>query len=526
MITLHNIVLQRRICCRVPETLQFAKRIMENYELMQMQLVKADIINALLLPYEPGAQAGNTEEILVQNIKIKQQVILDVVNRLVNRLGQAVLGQQNYQDMVFIQAVLRKLGISGQKELINLIIKTSGISSQKYELVRLCNGSSRMFDRILKGLEEKKPRLWKRRKTKEGSGADKAGYYLHHSVCERLRLFEQYQNRLALIGPLEHEVQAGGAGANYAQAMENMDYADSLFVSRLNQSVFGIHEAEMFRSLNPYEKWTKASSMLSEEGLKSAFISAILLNLTRHAVLHSEGFKEMFPGQKQFIRLNLKGAVSTDSRMTAERFFFYHHAMRTADMENQRALLEAIQDGFAREVRILSSIRDISGRQEQETERKELIKNRNVIRNICNERSEVYKEELLSQMERMLYAVSRMEENIYKYISDSDLHYYMEHKRLETRYAELIHIRRGNEADNQDRQGIQSGRQVMEQEAVLKSTEYTDRKSIHMDLEKQNFGEVSRLVKENISGQMNALTDKVYERLEHRLQSEKKRRGY
>lgn len=525
MLKLRRITMQEPEFQVLADTEMFAQRILGNYGLMQMRISAETLIQAMLVPYEQREIESQSPSVLVQNIQIRQQACLDVVNQLTNRLQAVERGKQNYQDAVFIQAVLNKLGIHNQIEFLRLITETSGISAQKRELVRLCGGTRQIFTTLKKELEVKKPRLWRRRRSGGRERTEKGRYYLHQSVYERMKLWESYNSLQELRKlPGEHLKEPG---TDFAERMENLEFADSLFVSQLNENVFGIRETEGYPTFNPYERWNPNMEPLSREQLFGTLASAILLNLVKETSIYTAGFHGRMSGTNRLFWLNLKEAVSRSSQMTAAQFLYYHRSLRQADMENQKELLSVISDGFAREVRILYSIRDMAGGREQEDDTKELKKTQRIIAQLLSERQETFQEELLDQTGRMLHAVTQIEEDIRRYVYDTEVYHMTERHWDSVEEAELIHIRREGEAGERtaaETPSVQE-RQMMRQDVSLKDMNYRDTKNIRLNLAEKSKKEVSRLVKDNIQEQMNLLTDKVYSRLEHRLQNEKKRRG-
>lgn len=503
---------------------QFAELILGNYELMQMHLSSEIMIHAILSPYNEEEPEAAQTSCLVQNIRIQQQACLNMVNQLVSRIRSVSQEGHHYRDEVFIQVCLRKLGIRNRQELIQMMIKEAGISAYRNELVRLAGETGKHFRSLEKELRGRRPWSWKSRKARQREAEEKSPYYLHNQVFQRLHLEETYQKIRDL-----RECSSGGLktpGPEFAEIMQNLEFTDNLFVSRLNESVFGLRETEMFQSFHPYEKWSIRRNGAGED-IRESLLSAILLNLNRDARVYTSAAFGRFPGISRSFWIDLKEAAEKSGQMTAERFFFYRRTMQAADMENQKALMEVVYDGFAREIRILGSIRDMAGRREQEEDTRELQKTRRLIAQIVNERREDFQEEFLTQTGRMLHAVTRIEEEIRRHLFFTEIHDVSSRQPGSSEKTVLVHIQRENgkdRAETKDPVTVQGNRSMI-QNAAVRDWNYNDQKSIHLDLAEKSKKEVSRLVRDNIQEQMNGLSDKVYTRLEQRLASEKKRRG-
>ena len=90
----------------------FTERLMGNYQIIGNGLEPEDMLHFLSEPPELYlAEGGMTS--LIENTKIyeNQNLKLDVINNVLNRILVSDTYQMTYQDQVFIESVLKKMGI-------------------------------------------------------------------------------------------------------------------------------------------------------------------------------------------------------------------------------------------------------------------------------------------------------------------------------------------------------------------------------------------------------------------------------
>ena len=113
----------------------FAQRIIGNYELLGAHITPKELLFALNSPPEAQEQQPGMTTIAVQNTMTDQRtVVMDVVNNVVNRILLSESPSFTYQDTVYLETALRKLGIEDVKLFLS---QTSRLQQENRSLSAL-----------------------------------------------------------------------------------------------------------------------------------------------------------------------------------------------------------------------------------------------------------------------------------------------------------------------------------------------------------------------------------------------------
>ena len=119
----------------VSEADGFAQRIIGNYELLGAHITPKELLFALNSPPEAQEQQPGMTTIAVQNTMTDQRtVVMDVVNNVVNRILLSESPSFTYQDTVYLETALRKLGIEDVKLFLS---QTSRLQQENRSLSAL-----------------------------------------------------------------------------------------------------------------------------------------------------------------------------------------------------------------------------------------------------------------------------------------------------------------------------------------------------------------------------------------------------
>lgn len=500
---------------------EFAMRIMGNYQIMAVRLPPRQMFHIILTGGEEGRDMPG--DLSVRNsVNISQQAYLDIVNQIVNRVKSFVSGKAVYQDRVFVETALRSMGIRSAADFVQTAVHTAGIGQKKWKISQLLGKPEEAAAQVRAYLRRGSTRLSKLREKMGGRGTSTGKHrtlYLWDQVPSRLGLAEICR-RLREI----YAFREGGArpGRETAVLAEVSGYGDSLLARRINREGFGIQAAEIWSVWNPYE-WIRNKTAGTTPGqIWEELAAATLLAGIQETALY-----EVMSGRRARAWLNVEDMLAGTARMTAERFFFYHRAFRAADMENQRALMETVENGFSREIRILGKIRERAEAADHEKDAGEIKKLRFLITRLVREQQKDFREGLEEQSRGMLRTALRIEEEVRRYILYEDMrHITWQAGRVWDR-VKIVHIREGVKGPaNPSGDGSGGSNQnYMNASMGLRDASHSERETVRAKLSGLSQKETGRLIKETMQEQMNVLTDKVYGRLEKRLLDEKRRRG-
>lgn len=503
MIHIRSLTIKSRITPITQGAEGFALRIMGGYRFFGCRITPRDLIHMAVTPYEVFVEQGQSLTLVEQNINLRQQMKAELAGQLINRLLLDRKTGDTYQNRAFISVVLQKLGIRNKDEFIRDVKKSIGLEQETAKLLELYKKKLH----VLAVLTVKAQGQAKSRKKKK-SPEQETKLYLQDSVFERLkspllcsRLYELYKGTRR---------DFKGAALNF---MEHLGQAKRAELMSLRNQLYERGLPGKFESPNPYE-WGRSGSTDSAWGtIESKLSAAVLLGMSREASQYA--FQEKRPG---FSWLELKDTFFQGASTTVERFLKLHRTIQTADMDMQRSMLEQMEEGTAKEVRILRSIEENTKKTKLAQAFEESFKYSRTFTRLIDKRVE---KKLSGQW---LAAVRETEGAIKKY------------SRLNTS-KELMRAEAWKKAELEEDPGFdlkepggQEGEPVREENQIKRTLLWeesleTKKNSVQLEFTQENIKEINRLITNHMQTQMNILTDKVYTKMEKRLLEEKKRRG-
>lgn len=465
----------------------FAERITGSYGLMFSSIPPQQMIQILL-----GAEEGQRGITVVQTggFKISQQAVMDVVNQVINRIIHVFNGSGVYQDRIFLSAALRKLGIRNGNELVKAAIDVCGVACREQELAGLSARAEKLFDK-----EERYV-----------SGMERLG----RSIREWISLVGRPQDR------------TGKGSTEFLKRTRLRVFAENLETARLEKKIFHIHPRNIYGSLNYYEMPQRLGNVDKAGDLRERMLSAVFVDLVREGVLYLNDL----PGKGPRGLLDIRSAAAESVRAGTERFAAFHRAMRRTDTENHRALMQALDDGFRREIRVLKNIQDLSGWQKRDEQMRELKMSRKILSDLLKEHQDEMAETLLLSESKTLREVIKIGEQIQRYIYFLEMRHTEEAVPWKQERVQIIHAYSpGMKMNETARRTGEAETRAADHESILRESGHTDRTAVKLALSGREQKEISQIVKENLREQMGMLTEKVYGKLEQRLSAERRRRG-
>lgn len=502
----------------------FAERIRANYELAVFRVSAQRMIHVLILDKTPEEKEKPEQVQIVQNyqnmeLNVSRQVCLKVAAQIVNRLRSYVEGKAVYQDRVFVEAALRHMGIRSSREFVQMAVRSAQLDALKRELARAAEKARDMqkYDRA-EGPRDAREHDRARR------GSDRrADTALYESVSERLLLKSIYRKMSGLVY-LSGRADEPGKELGILAAVTG--FADSMSAARLDHGAAPPGVERMFCTYNPYETYGAYGAGNVQERTEDEdqrLLSAIVLGMAGDCARYGS----LIPGRGSGLWLEISGAFQESARMTMERFFFFHRTMRLADMKHQRLLMEAVRDGFEREIRILTRINETADRSGQEEQAEERLKSRNRIALLLREQKKDLSETLKEHGELLMRRAARLEEEIRHYLYYEETRHVTGGQWLFRDSVRIVHVGQetGREYAGTTRApGTPAGSR--ERMAMGTAAAYPARRAFQTSVPGQNTREIGRLVGETLAGQMSSLTDRMYGRLKRQLYEEQKRRGF
>ena len=174
----------------------FHERLMGNYQMLTASLEPEDLLHLVSAPPEVYlAEGGMTSLVNVSDVHQRQDVKLELINNVLNRILVSDTYRMTYQDQVFITSILNKLGVTDVQEFIRQFTSLRQETRNRDELIEL-------YWSHLGQLQELKE-IWKLQRKEAGKEeeekrkeAKEAPLWLHQEIFNRLKTGAVYQEMM------------------------------------------------------------------------------------------------------------------------------------------------------------------------------------------------------------------------------------------------------------------------------------------------------------------------------------------
>ncbi len=181
----------------------FAQRILGNYTLMGAHIAPKDLLFALNSPPDAKEEPAGMTTIAVQNnVTDQQTVVMDIVNNIVNRILLNETPSFTYQDTVYLETALRKIGIENTQLFLSQV---SQLQQEKRSLSSLFQfyqqqaASSKGKDTLS---QEQRLHSQTPLKDKAVEAAENQNLSLYQEIFQRLATASIYQTMVSYFSEL------------------------------------------------------------------------------------------------------------------------------------------------------------------------------------------------------------------------------------------------------------------------------------------------------------------------------------
>ena len=113
------------------------EKIAANYQLMTVSVSAQDLLHMTTLQPEVFVGLQNENQFITQNQSTqKNEIKIEVINQLLNRLMLYQTPMFTYQDEVYVSAVLQKMGIVNVKEFMQQVSRNNYESNEAIRLLK------------------------------------------------------------------------------------------------------------------------------------------------------------------------------------------------------------------------------------------------------------------------------------------------------------------------------------------------------------------------------------------------------
>lgn len=250
------------------------ERMQANYGLMNMSIRKEELLHVTSEPPEIYFAEGDNLQIF-NNIKSQnqQELRLDVINNLINRIIVSQTENFTYQDTVYISSVLRRLGIRDEKNFMKQVFALQNEHKETQKLLQ----SYEVNQEILKQF------FWEQKEKERSSGNTnevvserERRYYIHDEIFQRLETGKIYQDLRHFSKGNRHQSQQ--IFRNEINVGEQASQVQNFKLWDLRQKITNNPVPLYYCHNNQYEYLQEFSEEMVEQ-LGEQMSAAILLNV-------------------------------------------------------------------------------------------------------------------------------------------------------------------------------------------------------------------------------------------------------
>ncbi|MDR2132018.1 MAG: hypothetical protein LBP30_01590 [Clostridiales Family XIII bacterium] len=342
----------------------FGERIKANYGIMTAGFSTEELLFLLVNPPEIPYQEGDFINIAMGNVRRDtQNIVFGVVNNIVNRILLEDKSALSYQDIVYLDMALRKLGVENVASFMEQVRVLRAEAGSAHSLTKLYEDNLRVLRETL--TREFAPRGGGAKTAdaeSEAPGKDRA-LYLYGEIYKRLRVPEivrSFARFARSASELHSRVDA--------REMRISEHLKATMVFALNEyrreiPAFGYGDAYYNRNL--YETGDVLAPPGDEKSALRRALSAALLQVVDNVTTT----RAEYPANRRAVWLDVTEALRESARSSVERFLsFREYAAAGADARREPADLrsltllsqseESVLSHHLSELRVLDDRRD------------------------------------------------------------------------------------------------------------------------------------------------------------------------
>ncbi len=305
----------------------FAERMEANYQVMVSSLSPEVMLHFIAGQSDVLIEGDSMTSLVSVNQKInRQQINVELVNNVLNRILAIDNSVLNYQDRTFIDTVLRRIGITDVNQFIRQIQLMKQNTNQVNELIQQYQAGEEVFHE------------WKNyqnviNKKKESHDTtihkDEKNYdiWLHQKILNRLETGDIYREMKAFYTPLYDSHKRIDRREWYIS--EQLIQSQNIELNHYRNEYLNQEEPVYYRTLNQYELGTTNQYDTQIKSIESEMVEAVLLNTINQAyVLRKDMIQNAVENQYNFVE-GMQSVVEN----TISRFEEYHQHNRMTYQE-------------------------------------------------------------------------------------------------------------------------------------------------------------------------------------------------
>lgn len=328
----------------------FTERLTGNYKVIGNGLEPEDMLHFMSEPPEVYlAEGGMTALVDHQTVYENRSLKLDVINNVLNRILVADTYRMTYQDQVFIQSVLSRIGVTDVTEFIRQVQSLRQESKNINRLTDLYWSESTMLSELLAYRQERKEQ-----EHAEDAGEEKPAeepvLWLHQNILNRLQtgaVYQEIKNYLSATSSYHRMISSAEM-----QISEQTVTAQNILLNKLKNHTTMEEQPLVYHYINTYEMGDETQIQEQHKQTVSQLVQAVLLNALHQ--MYALRMDELL--RQSNVWYQLAGAVYQAAENTYQRYDAYHErnyiSRREADtytrtvQQYQQNEIQAIEQFF------------------------------------------------------------------------------------------------------------------------------------------------------------------------------------
>lgn len=259
---------------RIPSYEAFVQRITGNYQLLQTSVTGEDLLHLVTEPPEIYLADGSVSTTLYQtNVSNSQEMKLEVINQLLNRISVDSGIHMTYQDRVYITDVLQKLGIRNVRQFMEQITQLKEETENTTELINRYWNHMEQLQQLIRYYRENREEKNEETQYRQ----EESVLHLHQDIMNRLQTGSIYQ----IVSNFNHN-QSASASYISGDELKNLEYnriTRNILLNALENEARGENVPLEYRHENYYEEAFPVTEELTEEKITNRIAAAVLLQL-------------------------------------------------------------------------------------------------------------------------------------------------------------------------------------------------------------------------------------------------------
>ena len=328
----------------------FSQRLTGNYQLIGNGIEPEDMLHFVSQPPEIYlAEGGMTALVDNNNIYENRNLKFEVINNVLNRVLVSDTYQMTYQDRVFIESVLKKMGVTDVREFVSHVQNFRQEAKNINRLTELYWTENEMLSQLIEYRQLQSEGKGKDKETEEKDEAAQT-LWLHQQIMNRLQtgaLYQELRNYIYMSSG-NHQV----ISSSEMQIAEQTVVAQNILLNKLRNYTMMEEQPLIYHHINAYENAGDENLFLDNRQSVSRMVQAVLLNALHQ--MYSIRTDELL--RQDNVWYQLAGAVYQATENTFKRFETNHNQSfltgRDADVyskviqQNQKNEIEAIEQLF------------------------------------------------------------------------------------------------------------------------------------------------------------------------------------